>query len=105
MATQLFKDIAHLVTNSTVGDGLLGVVEDAAFVVSDGLISWVGSASDAPAAESEVVSSDITQRSRHLRRHRVLVIQRLLIHQLQRLLHTRRHRVVVKALKLFQLQI
>ena len=54
MATQLFKDIAHLVTNSTVGDGLLGVVEDAAFVVSDGLISWVGSASDAPAAESEV---------------------------------------------------
>ena len=54
MATQLFKDIAHLVTNSTVGDGLLGVVEDAAFVVSDGLISWVGHSSDAPAADTDV---------------------------------------------------
>lgn len=54
MAAQLFKDIGQLVTNSAIGEGVLGVIEDAAFVVTDGNISWVGSASDAPEADSVV---------------------------------------------------
>jgi imidazolonepropionase len=49
MAT-LIIGIAELVTN----DPELGVVEDAAVVAADGLVTWVGPASRAPAADERV---------------------------------------------------
>ena len=58
MTTQLITDVGQLVTNDASGPGdrsPLGIVTDAAVLVSDGRISWVGRASDAPAAD-EVTS-------------------------------------------------
>jgi imidazolonepropionase len=50
----LVTGISELVTNDdTVGPGL-GVLPDAALVVSDGLVAWVGPASSAPAADRRV---------------------------------------------------
>jgi len=44
-----FTNIGSLVTNDLErGSGLLGEIEDAAFVVDDGKIAWVGSALDLP---------------------------------------------------------
>jgi imidazolonepropionase len=58
MTTELITDVGQLVTNdaSGAGDGSpLGIMTDAAVLVSDGRVSWVGRASDAPAAD-EVTS-------------------------------------------------
>jgi imidazolonepropionase len=43
-------NIGELVTNDPSRDGLLGLMEDAAVVIEDGLISWVGAADDMPEA-------------------------------------------------------
>lgn len=48
----LVTGIAELVTNDeTLGRGILGVVHDAALVVHDGLIRWIGPSSSAPQAD------------------------------------------------------
>ncbi len=41
-------NIGQLVTNDPDREGLLGVIESAAVVVADGLISWVGASSEMP---------------------------------------------------------
>ena len=47
-----FTNIGSLVTNDLeLGSGLLGEVTDAAFVVEEGLVSWVGSASELSATD------------------------------------------------------
>jgi imidazolonepropionase len=53
MVSLLVSGIAELVTNdASVGDGSpLGLLTDAAVVVEDGRIAWVGSAGDAPDAD------------------------------------------------------
>jgi imidazolonepropionase len=53
MSTTLVTGIAELVTNDpTLGDGTdLGVVADAALVIAEGRVRWVGQASGAPAAD------------------------------------------------------
>lgn len=50
----LVTNIAELVTNDPAADDLLGIRTDAAVVVADGIVSWVGSAADAPAADEVV---------------------------------------------------
>jgi len=50
----LITDIGELVTNDPDADDLLGVIEDAALVMADGVIAWVGRAADAPAADERV---------------------------------------------------
>lgn len=50
MTTELITGITELVTN----DEALGVVPDAAVVVGDGTVAWVGRAADAPAADRRV---------------------------------------------------
>lgn len=52
----VYTNIAELVTNDpTVGDGSpLGLLTDAALVVDDGEVRWVGTRDDAPAADAEV---------------------------------------------------
>jgi imidazolonepropionase len=52
--TTLFTNIGELVTNGPDGTGPLGVRHDAALVVEDGRIAWVGPAAGAPAADSVV---------------------------------------------------
>ncbi len=51
----LITNIGELVTNDPAvegaDDGLLGLRHDAALVVEDGLVAWVGAAADAPAAD------------------------------------------------------
>lgn len=55
MSTVLFTDIKTLVTNdSSLEVGKLGLLSDAAMVVENGHISWVGSAAKAPAADESV---------------------------------------------------
>lgn len=53
MTSTLLTGIGELVTNdSGAGDGsALGVLHDAALVVVDGVVAWVGSAADAPSAD------------------------------------------------------
>jgi imidazolonepropionase len=56
MTSTVFTGIAELVTNDVALDGAdssehLGIVKDAAIVVQDGLIEWVGPASAAPPAD------------------------------------------------------
>ncbi|MEY2946197.1 MAG: hypothetical protein RL243_971 [Actinomycetota bacterium] len=53
MQSQLFTNIGQLVTNdATLGSGAIGVLPDAAMVVEAGLVVWVGSSKQAPAADS-----------------------------------------------------
>ena len=53
-ATALLN-IGSLVTNDpTLGDGRLGLIPDAAVVIEDGRIAWVGRSSDAPAASAAI---------------------------------------------------
>ncbi len=53
--TTLYTGISSLVTNNPeLESGLLGELSDAAFIEQDGQIVWVGSANDAPDADSEV---------------------------------------------------
>ncbi len=55
MSTVLFTDIKTLVTNdSSLEVGKLGLLSDAAMVVENGHISWIGSAAKAPAADESV---------------------------------------------------
>ena len=55
MTTTLYTDIASLVTNDVELElGLVGELKDAAFIEQNGFIKWVGSASDAPAADQKV---------------------------------------------------
>ncbi|BCJ64198.1 imidazolonepropionase [Polymorphospora rubra] len=50
----LVDDIGELVTNDPARDGLIGVVRDAAVLVEDGRIAWIGRAADAPAADRRI---------------------------------------------------
>lgn len=47
----LITNISELVTNDPAADDLLGVRTDAAIVLTDGKVEWVGSAAEAPAAD------------------------------------------------------
>jgi imidazolonepropionase len=47
----LITNISELVTNDPAADDLLGARTDAAVVVADGVVSWVGAAAEAPAAD------------------------------------------------------
>ncbi|HEY0952322.1 imidazolonepropionase [Nocardioides sp.] len=54
MATTLITNIGELVTNDPQADDPLGTIEQAALVVEGSTVAWVGSASDAPAADEMV---------------------------------------------------
>ncbi len=56
MSSTVVTGICELVTNDpTVGDGsTLGIVADAAVVLQDSVIVWVGPAADAPAADARI---------------------------------------------------
>lgn len=55
MSSTLFTNITSLVTNDpSVGASQLGLIPDAAFVVSEGVVTWTGTRADAPAADSRV---------------------------------------------------
>ncbi|MHA6624614.1 imidazolonepropionase [Pseudonocardia sichuanensis] len=55
MVSTLVTGIGELVTNDgSRGDGPLGLVPDAALVVEDGAVAWVGPAAAAPAADARV---------------------------------------------------
>ena len=54
MSATLYTDIGELVTNDPARGGVLGLVGDAAVVVVDGTIAWVGAARSAPVADHEV---------------------------------------------------
>ena len=53
----LITDIGELVTNDPAADGLLGIRHDAAVVIDDGQVAWIGDAAEAPAAD-EVVDAE-----------------------------------------------
>jgi imidazolonepropionase len=54
-------NISQLVTNnSAIGDGDLGVITNAAITVTDGIVSWVGQASD---ADSTIPKTDVGGRA------------------------------------------
>ena len=54
-------NISQLVTNnSAIGDGDLGVITNAAITVTDGIVSWVGQASD---ADSSISKTDVGGRA------------------------------------------
>jgi imidazolonepropionase len=54
-------NISQLVTNnSAIGDGDLGVITNAAITVTDGIVSWVGQASD---ADSSITKTDVGGRA------------------------------------------
>lgn len=62
MSSLLVTNIGELVTNDpaahgTAADDLLGIRADAALVVENGAVAWVGAAADAPAAD-EVVDAE-----------------------------------------------
>ena len=58
MSDLLVTDIGCLVTNEASIDGtLLGIIHDAAFVVTDGQVSWVGSSSEVKVSEYKNVIS------------------------------------------------
>lgn len=56
MSARLLANIGELVTNDpSLGDGSpLGIVRDAALVVEDGRVAWVGRVADSPAADERV---------------------------------------------------
>ena len=52
MASVAWTGIGELSTaDPTVGEGILGVLHDAALVAEDGVIAWIGPALDCPAAD------------------------------------------------------
>lgn len=50
----LITNIGELVTNDPAADDLLGLRSDAALVIDEGVVAWVGSAADAPDADEVV---------------------------------------------------
>lgn len=54
MSSVLVTGISELVTNDPVRDGLLGLVDDAAVMVTGDRIAWVGRAAQAPAADRKL---------------------------------------------------
>lgn len=55
MTSTLFTNIGSLVTNDPgIGAGPLGIVADAALIADNGVVQWVGSSSNAPAADAQV---------------------------------------------------
>jgi imidazolonepropionase len=53
--TTVVTGIGELVTNDpSAGEGPLGIVNDAALVMDEGTVAWVGPAADAPAADRRV---------------------------------------------------
>lgn len=54
MTTSLITNIGELTTNVATPADRCGTVHDGAVLIADGLISWVGSSSDAPAADAVV---------------------------------------------------
>lgn len=59
MTSTLITNIGELVTNDPTVDGSkLGVIRDAAVLVRDGLIEWVGAAAASPAEADSVVDLD-----------------------------------------------
>lgn len=61
MSSHLFTNISSLVTNDASHErGALGVIDNAAVVVEDGRIAWVGEAAQAPDADS---STDLDHRA------------------------------------------
>lgn len=53
----LITNIGELTTNVAVGDDKLGTLHDAAVLIEDGRIAWVGQATDAPSA-GDIVDAD-----------------------------------------------
>ncbi len=51
MTTELLTGIGELTTNDPQREGVTGRIHDAAVVIDDGTIAWVGPASEAPAAD------------------------------------------------------
>ncbi len=51
-SSTLIHGIAELVTNDPAASDLLGLRHDAALVVEDGVVAWVGADADAPAADA-----------------------------------------------------
>ena len=59
MSSTLYTNINSLVTNDLqLENGLLGELNDAAFIEQDGYIKWVGAAADAPEADKRVSLED-----------------------------------------------
>ena len=50
----LVTGIGELVTNGPDGDGPLGILHDAALVVEDGVLTWVGARRNAPACDARI---------------------------------------------------
>ncbi len=59
MTSTLIANIGELVTcDASLGDGsALGILRDAALVIDEGVVTWVGAATDAPAAD-EIVDAE-----------------------------------------------
>jgi imidazolonepropionase len=52
MSSVAIIDVGQLVTNDpTIGDGKLGILTDAAIVVEDGVVAWVGPSGSVPATD------------------------------------------------------
>lgn len=58
MSNLVVANIGELVTNDPAGEGLLGLAHDAAVVIQDGLISWVGQDEDLPAEYANLAVLD-----------------------------------------------
>lgn len=54
MTATVITGIGELVTNDPARDGLLGLVRDAAVVVEDEVVAWVGAAGDAPPVDARL---------------------------------------------------
>lgn len=59
MSSTVVTGIGELITNDpTVGDGtILGTLRDAAFLVEDGKVAWIGSSKGAPSADQVIEAS------------------------------------------------
>lgn len=60
--TLVLKGVGRLVTNDPVHGGLLGIIENAALIVADGEVTWVGAAEELP-ADLPVEPTDVDGRS------------------------------------------
>jgi imidazolonepropionase len=56
MTSTLITDISELVTNDTesADDSILGILRDAALVIDDGSVAWVGQATHAPQTDTRI---------------------------------------------------